>query len=107
MAKKLSSIDRFIKKTNKFPENKVIEVTVSNILGQGRGSIWFNTETPMTFENGLVMTDYDGYDEDEDFDDFGSQYYNCTLKGTQSQILDFLDGEYEIIDGHIEIDIND
>lgn len=100
---KAVEVNKFVEDTKTVPNDKILTVKIEGIYGQGRDSIWFNTDTPFTMSGGSVMTDYNGYDDDEDddgdFDDFGSQYYNMTLKGTKSQIMSFLGGDDEIIDG--------
>ena len=74
---------------------------ITEIPGDGRGGPFWNTPESYTDErSGLKILDWDGYDEDEDFDDFGHEIYHCRCEGTLDQVNEFLeiyfDGEGEI-----------
>ena len=72
--------------------NEIKKWFVEGIPGNGRGSVLFNTELPITDKKttNLVITSMEGYDEDEDYDDFGSQYYCVRCTGTEDQLKQFI-----------------
>jgi len=72
---------------------------IEGIPGDGRGSIFFNADEQFTDpSSGVVVTSWDGYDgddedEDEEWDDFGSRFYSCTVRGTKQQVDAFIDDQ--------------
>ena len=69
--------------------------SLDQLPGDGRGGIFFNREPTEKEMCGLELVSYDGYDdEDDDWDDFGSQYYQVTVKGTEAQVKKFIDENF-------------
>lgn len=67
---------------------------IDRIPGGGRGSSFFNADDQFTDpETGIVVTGWEGYDNDEDWDDFGHEFYSCTVQGTKRQVNRFIDNE--------------
>ena len=78
---------------------------LQELNGDGRGSVFFNSESEFVDPiSGVKVLGWEGYDDedDDDWDDFGSQYYQCTLEGTEDQVILFIkehfyeDGEYSV-----------
>lgn len=65
--------------------------SVNDLPGDGRGGVFWNSDETFTDElTGLSILDHNGYDEDEEFDDFGHEYYSCTVRGTEEQVKEFI-----------------